>query len=337
MQDYTKTINKVYPLISICVINYNSSDYIHDCIESILNQTYPNIEIVFCDDSSTDDSVDIFESMIKDIETITINRQYSMDNKGVEKNMLNGLRTFTGDYVCNVDCDDVLAINHIETLYRLIDENDVDISCTNHITFSNYNDRKLIKSDFKASSVKLISAVDALPTFFLGEQVLPFAYWHRLYKSEYARNIKSLPDFYFKNSDSAFSVFQFMQAKSVAYLDVATYLYRTHDKSVSHKSWLTYLRSKTLGSLDDIANFYSSHSNEIIELNQYRNLKTIALILGASIDEGNSRKQFNSIYKQYINESNRNAVFDILGIKRKIVAKSPSFVYYYLKKHKLRS
>lgn len=38
---------KRYPLVSICVPNYNYGEYLEYCLDSILNQTYPNIEVLF--------------------------------------------------------------------------------------------------------------------------------------------------------------------------------------------------------------------------------------------------------------------------------------------------
>lgn len=50
------------PLVSIIVPNYNHSVYLHERIESILNQTYTNIEIILLDDCSNDNSVEVLNS-----------------------------------------------------------------------------------------------------------------------------------------------------------------------------------------------------------------------------------------------------------------------------------
>ena len=41
-------------LISIVVPIYNVSEYLPECIESILNQTYSDIEVILVNDGSTD-------------------------------------------------------------------------------------------------------------------------------------------------------------------------------------------------------------------------------------------------------------------------------------------
>ena len=42
--------------ISVIVPVYNKSDYLEQCIDSILMQTYTNLELLLVDDESTDGS-----------------------------------------------------------------------------------------------------------------------------------------------------------------------------------------------------------------------------------------------------------------------------------------
>ena len=52
-------------LISIVVPIYNVSEYLPECIESILNQTYSDIEVILVNDGSTDGSGAICEAYAK--------------------------------------------------------------------------------------------------------------------------------------------------------------------------------------------------------------------------------------------------------------------------------
>ena len=45
--------------VSIIVPNYNYGKYIHETIESIINQSYKDIELIIVDDASNDNSKDI--------------------------------------------------------------------------------------------------------------------------------------------------------------------------------------------------------------------------------------------------------------------------------------
>ena len=41
-------------LVSIIIPVYKVEEYIHECIDSVINQTYKNLEIILIDDSSPD-------------------------------------------------------------------------------------------------------------------------------------------------------------------------------------------------------------------------------------------------------------------------------------------
>ncbi|XBO86747.1 glycosyltransferase [Bacillus licheniformis] len=57
------------PLITVGIINYNYSNFIDECIQSVLNQLYPNIDILIVDDHSTDDSMQKSAAIKKRIRT----------------------------------------------------------------------------------------------------------------------------------------------------------------------------------------------------------------------------------------------------------------------------
>lgn len=48
-----------YPKISIIVPVYNSGQYIHECIDSVINQTFTDWELILVNDGSTDKSAEI--------------------------------------------------------------------------------------------------------------------------------------------------------------------------------------------------------------------------------------------------------------------------------------
>jgi glycosyltransferase involved in cell wall biosynthesis len=291
-----------YPLISVCVISYNNAKYLSDCIGSILRQTYPNIEVVFCDDASTDDSKEVFEELIKNNERvksgeIKVNRQYRKQNGGTgggEANMLTGLAGFTGEYVCNIDSDDVLSPKHLTFLYDLIIKYKADIARVSHVEFN----KKIPNVRVKKYQVEKYETADAIGAFYWEEgKDLPFAYWHGLYKKRFAKKLAQLPKKYFANPDSAFSVAQFAEAQTVVQSSCPTIFYRLNDDSVSRKSWFYYLKAKTYNSLDALSRHYSSKISRLPELNNWRNTKCVIMMFDALTKEGQPYKEWRRTWR----------------------------------------
>lgn len=105
------------PKVSVLITNYNYEIYIREAIESALNQTYPNIEIIVVDDASTDRSVEIlreYEEQGK-IKLIVNDKNY-----GYQHAINVAITASSGDYLMNLDSDDVLVPEYIETLMKEI-------------------------------------------------------------------------------------------------------------------------------------------------------------------------------------------------------------------------
>lgn len=49
------------PLITVIIPVYNVSNYLKQCLDSIINQTYKNLEIILVNDVSTDLSLKKYE------------------------------------------------------------------------------------------------------------------------------------------------------------------------------------------------------------------------------------------------------------------------------------
>jgi len=108
------------PKLSFIVISHNFERYILQCLESIVNQTYRNIEIIIVDDCSEDKTSEIIENFIKNQNnSIKIKFIKNEKNSGQLNSFLTGLEQAEGQFVAQIDGDDVLfreyAAMHIET------------------------------------------------------------------------------------------------------------------------------------------------------------------------------------------------------------------------------
>lgn len=89
-------------LFSFIIPVYNTQNYIHECVHSLLNQSYKNFEILLIDDGSTDNSPEICDELSNNSKIVT----YHKINGGLSDARNYGLFKATGQYVIFIDSDD---------------------------------------------------------------------------------------------------------------------------------------------------------------------------------------------------------------------------------------
>lgn len=115
-------INKDHPLVSVCVVTYNSSNTIIETLQSILLQTYPNIELVVSDDASTDDTIDKCQKWIeKNGQRFVRTSVFTVsENKGVAANVNRALNEAHGEWIKSIAGDDLLTEDCVDIYMRYI-------------------------------------------------------------------------------------------------------------------------------------------------------------------------------------------------------------------------
>ena len=101
-------------LISIVVPVYNVEKYIEKCVNSITNQVYNNLEIILVNDGSTDNTREVVSKMVGN-ENLSINYYYQK-NMGKMTAINHLTRIATGEYMMDLDSDDMLSENAIEII-----------------------------------------------------------------------------------------------------------------------------------------------------------------------------------------------------------------------------
>lgn len=110
-------------MISVIIPIFNSEDYLHLCINSILKQTYSDFELICIDSASTDSSLEILkyfsqkDNRIKIIETKT---QDEIENIG--------LNTANGKYILFLSCREWLRFNTLELLFNKAEQYELDVT-----------------------------------------------------------------------------------------------------------------------------------------------------------------------------------------------------------------
>ena len=123
---------KLSPLVSVVIPCYNYAKYLTQAVESVGGQTYQNIEIIIINDGSTDDTDAVVHSLLLKYPTITY---YNQPNIGIVKTRNFALKNTKGEYLVQLDADDYLDSNYIETLVNKAIETGADIVYADYKTF----------------------------------------------------------------------------------------------------------------------------------------------------------------------------------------------------------
>ncbi len=108
-------------MISIITPCYNSSKYIGEMIESVLNQTYTDWELLITDDCSTDNSREIIQTYCDKDSRIKLFKLKVNSGAGIARN--NSIKNASGRYIAFCDSDDLWVPEKLERQLKFIEQN----------------------------------------------------------------------------------------------------------------------------------------------------------------------------------------------------------------------
>jgi glycosyltransferase involved in cell wall biosynthesis len=102
--------------ISIIIINYNKANFLNESINSALKNQSESCEVLIVDDGSTDGSIEVI-NQYKDHSNVRI---LLKENEGVVKTRNRAIQEASGEYIIQLDSDDVLEENFVESAVKEI-------------------------------------------------------------------------------------------------------------------------------------------------------------------------------------------------------------------------
>lgn len=105
------------PRVTVCIPTYNRSQYLAQCVSSLLAQTLTDFELIISDNCSTDGTSD----MVRQLADPRIRYYRNASNIGVFQNMNRCLELATGDYVSILHDDDLYAPRFLERETAILD------------------------------------------------------------------------------------------------------------------------------------------------------------------------------------------------------------------------
>lgn len=109
---------------SVIVPVYKVEEYLPQCIESVLNQTFSDFELILVNDGSPDTCPEICENYKeKDARIKVVHKE----NGGLASARRAGIKVCQGEYVFNLDSDDLIENDTLESAYKIIKDTNCDI------------------------------------------------------------------------------------------------------------------------------------------------------------------------------------------------------------------
>src|SRR5580692_5694215 len=107
------------PLVSILIPAYNAEKWLGYTLKSAVAQTWQRKEIIVVDDGSTDGTAELAKRFAsKDVKVV------STPNQGLSGAVNHAIQLSQGDYIQELDSDDLLSPDKIETQLAGLREGD---------------------------------------------------------------------------------------------------------------------------------------------------------------------------------------------------------------------
>ena len=157
--------------VSLVTVVLNCSDYIEDCMKSVIGQDYHNIEYIIIDGGSTDGTIPLIKKYGHKIDYFL-----SEKDAGMYDALNKGLAVATGDLVGVLNADDLFAASDtISSVVNCFRQNDCDIVYGNLNFISRVDFTKVTRrwrsKPYKLKSVKT-GWMPAHPTMYIKRKVI---------------------------------------------------------------------------------------------------------------------------------------------------------------------
>lgn len=227
------------PLISVIIPVYNASQYLNECVESIVQQTYNNLEIILVDDGSKDDSSQICDEWKKKDSRIHVIHK---KNGGGAQARNVGIEHANGKLIAFVDSDDFIHERMYEVLYDIMKENAADIVECGYVT----NKREWESGVITQNNMLGVYDRQQAMAQNIEDKILRQLVWNKLYTRDVVSDIRFVEG---KFIDDEFWTYRVIgNAKKTVVSDMALYYYRQQEDSAMHQryslKWLDAVEAK---------------------------------------------------------------------------------------------
>ena len=243
--------------ISLILPVYNVAEFLHECLQSIIDQSIEfDIEALLVDDCSTDHSRQICREFA-DRRPDLFRLIESAQNNGVSVARNIGLDNANGDYFMFIDPDDVLPAGALQNFDSAASLHDADIIKGNNTIFT---ERSETDARYNVSSESMIKGDSVLTTLYDHSRVRGHP-WGKLFNRSRLGHIR-FPVGVRMAQDLYYCGEVFGAAKSLLLIDKQVYRYRNRDTGSTGRKYETGAYLDWLGSVEKIGSFAHTRQQE---------------------------------------------------------------------------
>ena len=186
-------MNTKNPKISVIIPVYNTSIYLRQCLDSVLEQDFDDYEVICVNDGSTDDSLEILREYEKKSSKIKVIDQ---TNSGVATTRNTGLKNASGDFLAFLDSDDFIRENYLSKLYNAALKTKSDIViCNFYRYYEQTNFAKPVFYRFRRGQFNKYEILKGL----IPDNLIHSYLWNKLWKREIFENHNIFPNMKFED------------------------------------------------------------------------------------------------------------------------------------------
>lgn len=208
---------------SVIIPVYNVENYLHECVDSIVNQTCQDFELILIDNGSTDSSGQICDEYASKYPNVRV--KHLMPNIMASGARNEGQSLAQGDYILFIDSDDYYIDNKVFEKLKERTLNNPDVILFNHIDYFEKTGtfgKKLYNMDVETEGRR---AVDICKELIDKDSYYNSA-WSKAIKRSILEdnNIHFTPGLTVEDNDWYYKVV--LHLKSVAIVNESLYVYR---------------------------------------------------------------------------------------------------------------
>lgn len=117
---------KGFPLFSVVMPAFNAANTIRRAVGSLMDQTCSDWELVVCDDGSTDDTLNLLRILESEDSRIRVISRQSNSGSAFKPRKC-AVEASSGQWIVELDADDTLSSDYLESARRIIESSDVDL------------------------------------------------------------------------------------------------------------------------------------------------------------------------------------------------------------------